>query len=159
MLVIDDDESIVFALESYFASDGWTVNSARRLDSALDLLSTGCYTLVLTDLRLGGCQETEGLEIARSAARLRPATHVILLTAFGTPEIEDEARRIGVDAFLHKPLPLSEIAQVARRIITQQSQSSAAIPEESHPCPSTARPHHRNRSASGLSRPPFSSRN
>ena len=39
-------------------------------------------------------------------------TRVVLLTGNGTPEIEAEARRRGVDAFLHKPLPLRELERV-----------------------------------------------
>jgi two-component system response regulator (stage 0 sporulation protein F) len=152
MLVIDDDESIVFALESYFASDGWTVDTAKRLDRALELLSAGRYTLVLTDLRLGGCQESEGMEIARQAMQCHPATHVILLTAFGTPEIEDEAQRLGVEAFLHKPLPLAEIAQVARGL-TRQRKQRAAIIEEKHPCSPTSSHQIRNSFARRPSRP------
>jgi DNA-binding NtrC family response regulator len=154
MLVIDDDDSITFALESYFASDGWQVDTAKRLDSALERLSNASYTLVLTDLRLSGCEGIEGLEIARHAVQLQPATHVILLTAFGVAEIEDEARRIGIDAVLHKPLPLADIAQVAKRLIDERNQTRAAIIEEIHPC---SQPTRRKPSGSRHSRPPLSS--
>lgn len=132
MLIIDDDPAIVFALHSYFSSLGWDVDTAQRLDQALQLLATGRYALVLTDLRLGGVRGKEGLEILSRALQVSTTTRVILLTAFGTPEIEDEARRLGVAAFLHKPLPLAEIAQVASGLIQEIDNLRAAI-EEDHP--------------------------
>jgi CheY-like chemotaxis protein len=41
---------------------------------------------------------------------------VILLTAYGSPEIEAAAIRYGVDSFLQKPKPLAELAQVVFRV-------------------------------------------
>jgi CheY-like chemotaxis protein len=41
----------------------------------------------------------------------------VLLTAYGSPEIEAEARRLGVDSFLHKPKPLTEVAEVVAGLL------------------------------------------
>jgi hypothetical protein len=37
---------------------------------------------------------------------------VFLLTAYNTPEVEAQAREIGVEALLQKPIPLWELAQL-----------------------------------------------
>jgi DNA-binding NarL/FixJ family response regulator len=46
-----------------------------------------------------------------------PETRIVILTAYGSSEIEDEARLLGADAFLRKPQPLSQVAQVVRGLI------------------------------------------
>jgi len=40
-----------------------------------------------------------------------------VLTSYGSQEFEEEARRAGADAFLHKPKPLSQVAQVVQGLI------------------------------------------
>jgi DNA-binding NtrC family response regulator len=46
-----------------------------------------------------------------------PATQVIILTAYGSPEIQQDARRRGVAAFLHKPTPLPEVEQIVSDLL------------------------------------------
>jgi len=46
-----------------------------------------------------------------------PQTRIIVLTAYGSSEMEDEARRCGADAFLRKPKPLSQVAQVVQGLL------------------------------------------
>jgi hypothetical protein len=41
----------------------------------------------------------------------------MLLSAFGTPELERESYNRGADAFLHKPKAMMEIANVAASLI------------------------------------------
>jgi DNA-binding NarL/FixJ family response regulator len=56
---------------------------------------------------------TDGLQLTRQVRQEWPETRTIILTAYGAPETERVARRIGVDAFLHKPAPLADLARVA----------------------------------------------
>jgi DNA-binding response OmpR family regulator len=119
ILILDDEEVIVFALREFFTAHGYSVDGARDLAEAQALFGTGeRYALVIADLRLGGTQGTEGLEFVALARERRPAIRTILLTAYGSPEVEAEARRRGVDAFLHKPQPLIELAQTVRRLLS-----------------------------------------
>jgi DNA-binding NarL/FixJ family response regulator len=71
------------------------------------------FTLLIADLSLSEPGSTDGLELTRRVRQEWPRTRTIILTAYGTPETERIARRIGVDAFLHKPAPLAELARVA----------------------------------------------
>jgi ActR/RegA family two-component response regulator len=48
-----------------------------------------------------------GLHIVRMVHERSPETRIVILTAYGSSEIEDEARLLGADAFLRKPQPLS----------------------------------------------------
>lgn len=110
LLIVEDEGTIRRALSLFFASEGYQVDSADEKARAELLIEQHFYDVILADLRLGGSSDTAGLEIASFAHERSPATKIILLTAYGSPEIEQEAHRRGVDALLHKPLPLTAIA-------------------------------------------------
>jgi CheY-like chemotaxis protein len=112
ILVVDDEGAILFALSEYFRTLGFDVDCAREMEEAEALLSHVKYDLVFLDLRLTGSGGTEGLEIIRFVRERNPWTPVALLTAYGSSDVEEEARRRGADLVLQKPKPLPEVAQV-----------------------------------------------
>jgi len=121
ILIVDDEQPILFALREYFTTFHYEVDCARELQEALALLSRGRYDVVIADLRLTGSRGAEGLEIIGHVRQHAPGTRVILLTAYGSAEMEAEARLRGVDAFLHKPKPLPEIAQLVKGLLAKPS--------------------------------------
>jgi CheY-like chemotaxis protein len=112
MLVIDDEEPILFAAREYFSSLGFEVDCATELEEAQALLAHVEYAIVIADLRLTGIYGTEGLAVVRDVRERCPQTRILLLTAYGSPAVEEEARRLGVDGFLQKPKPLPDVAQI-----------------------------------------------
>jgi DNA-binding response OmpR family regulator len=117
LLVVDDEETILFAIDRYFSRIGFDVDCARELEEAEALAVCRHYDLVIADLSLSDNGSTEGLEIIRHVRRNCPAVRVILLTAHGSPVVEKEAFRRGVDAFLHKPKPLAELARIVTALV------------------------------------------
>lgn len=117
ILVVDDEDSILFAVHRYFVRAGCTVDCAQELEEAEALAAHNRYDLVIADLSLSEHGSTEGLEVLRYVRRAQPRARIILLTAYGSPAIEKEAFRRGCDAFLHKPQPLDEIARIAVELI------------------------------------------
>jgi two-component system NtrC family response regulator len=118
ILVVDDEPSILFALEDFFSSRGYQVDCADALEEALTLLAHNAYRLMIADLRLEGARGTQGLELAAFARSASPAVRIIVLTAYGTPDVEARARNLGADAFLHKPMPLPELARIVDTLLT-----------------------------------------
>jgi DNA-binding response OmpR family regulator len=119
ILIVDDEDLIVGAMRRYFQGLGYTVDSAYELEEAQALLGNYQYDLVIADLRLTGIGGVEGLQIVADVHQKFARTRVILLSAFGTPEIERESYNRGADAFLHKPKAMMEIAQVAKTLLEQ----------------------------------------
>ena len=113
ILIVDDEELIVLAMRKYFEGLGYSVDSAHELEEAQALLAARRYDLVIADLRLTGIGGVEGLQIVTDIHQRWSDTRVILLSAYGTPEIERESYNRGADAFLHKPKSMMEIASVA----------------------------------------------
>lgn len=116
ILIIEDEESVSLAMADYFSLLGYAVDCAREKAQAERLLADGHYEVVIADLRLSGTGGTEGLEIIES---LRGRTRSIMLTAFGSLEIEARARQLGADVFLHKPQQLSHVADIVSKLIEQ----------------------------------------
>lgn len=120
ILIVDDEELIVLAMGRYFEGLGYTVDSAHELEEAQALLANRRYNLVIADLRLTGLGGVEGLQIVSDIHQRSAETRVILLSAYGTPEIERESYNRGADAFLHKPKSMMEIANVAVNLMEQR---------------------------------------
>ena len=117
LLVVDDEESICFSMSEYFTLQGYKVDTASELEEAEKLLGATDYKVVIQDLRLTLTSNQDGLEMIKMIRQHNPQTRIIVLTAYGSPEIEDEARRCGADAFLRKPKPLSQVAQVVQGLL------------------------------------------
>lgn len=115
LLIVDDEETILFALERYFTRAGFHVDCARELEEAEALVTVTTYDVVIADLSLSE-RGNEGLEIIRYVRRKSSKARLILLTAHGSPAVEREAQRRGVHAILHKPRPLAEIARLVMQL-------------------------------------------
>ena len=120
ILIVDDEELIVVAMRRYFEGLGYAIDSAHELEEAQALLANRRYDLVIADLRLTGIGGVEGLQIVSDIHQRCNDTRVILLSAYGTPEIERESYNRGADAFLHKPKSMMEIANVAVNLLDQR---------------------------------------
>lgn len=118
VLVVDDEQTLLDAASDYLSTYGFRVDTARELEEAEALLSTCRYSLVIVDMRLTGIQGCEGLELIRFVRQHCPSARVIVMTAHGSVALEREARRRGADAFLEKPVPLSDLLFEAHRLLT-----------------------------------------
>jgi DNA-binding response OmpR family regulator len=112
ILIVDDEETVLHALERYFSRIGCTVTTAREREEAAALLEHDTYDLVILDLALGGFG-LEGFDLLRDIRYRSRTTPVIVLSAHVTADVQADAERRGADAVLAKPQPLSELARVA----------------------------------------------
>ena len=125
LLVVDDEESICFSMSEYFSLQGYKVDTASEVEEAEKLLGAIDYRVVIQDLRLTMTSNHDGLEMIRLIREHHPQTRIIILTAYGSPEIEEEARRCGADAFLRKPKPLSQVAQIVQGLLESPPRHAA----------------------------------
>ena len=126
LLVVDDEESICFSMSEYFSQQGYKVDTAREMEEAEGLLKHTEYKVIIQDLRLGAARHPDGIEIIKMVHQRNPDTRIVVLTSYGSAEVEAEARSAGADAFLRKPKPLSQVAQVVQGLIeSPRSRASA----------------------------------
>lgn len=114
VLVIDDEPLVLWSISEMLRSYGTEVQEAASAKGALQVFTAegGPPDVVLMDLKLPDSVDLGPLSMMR---RIAPATRVILMTAFGTPEVCDEARRMGAFAVLEKPFDLETLGSLLAR--------------------------------------------
>jgi ActR/RegA family two-component response regulator len=113
-------------MSEYFSQHGFKVDTAREMEEAEGLLNETEYKVIIQDLRLGAARHPDGIEIIKMVHQRNPDTRIVVLTSYGSPEVEAEARNAGADAFLRKPKPLSQVAQVVQGLI-ESPRSRASV--------------------------------
>lgn len=145
LLVVDDDDAICQIFRAYFEDAGFEVVTARSFPEAAERLSSARYAAVIVDVCLTQ-KGTEGLAIAAYARQMRADLPVVILTAYGSPQNAAAAARLGVDAFLHKPVSLVWLKGLLRtRIATQrgemkEEEAALALSAVCGELPSAAKP-------------------
>jgi DNA-binding NtrC family response regulator len=114
LLVVDDDESVRGIYQSHFTGAGFEVHGAASLKEAAERLAGGPFDAVIADVCLSADVGSEGLALAAYLRDLRHAPPVVVLTAYGLPDRAEAAARLGVDAFLHKPVSLVWLESLLR---------------------------------------------
>ena len=112
-------------MSEYFSLHGFKVDTATELEEAEKLLEVQDYRVIIQDLRLGTTGSQDGLEIIKMVRDQNPHAKIVVLTSYGSAEVEDEAKRCGADAFLRKPKPLSQVAQVVEGLLESPPKHAA----------------------------------
>ncbi|MFH0520149.1 two-component system response regulator [Streptomyces sp. M41] len=103
ILIVDDHEDTLYALESALTPLGYRLARATSGEEALKQVLRGQVGLLLLDVRMPG---VSGLDVVRYMRRLEQTQHipVILLTGFGADhELTSAAFRLGVADLVMKP--------------------------------------------------------
>lgn len=114
VLIVDDDESFLHSLIDGFKAyeDNFTIATAGDGLEAMEILQTEKISLVLTDLKM---PRMDGFELLALLTRDYSNVPVIVMTAFGTPEMEDNLRDMGTFQYIEKPI---DFAILVEKIIT-----------------------------------------
>lgn len=111
ILIIDDDDQLASACKEYLSSHGHIVDCANELEEAQTLLAHFPYSIAITDLRLTRLG-FGGFDIIKYIREMSLDTRIIVFTGYGWPEVTAELSTHKVDAFLHKPARLAEMADL-----------------------------------------------
>lgn len=108
LLIADDDLTFIQALARALPRHQLdlhveTVGSGLE---ALTVFESMAVDLLLTDLQMPGM---DGFELLAWVSRERPHVPVVVMTAFGSPEVALHLSRLGVGAYIGKPLDLDEL--------------------------------------------------
>ena len=101
ILVIDDEESNLLAMDKILSAEAYSVVCAKQAAIAISLVRKQHFDLVLTDLRMPG---VGGMEFLRSLRKTHPQLPVVMLTAYGTVSDAVEAMKLGALDFVSKPI-------------------------------------------------------
>ncbi len=100
ILVIDDNETLRYALSELLGESGFECKTADDGPSALNELKINSYDLAILDMKLPGMN---GLEILKRIRDINKDIPVIMITAFGDVRTAVEAMKCGAQDFITKP--------------------------------------------------------
>ncbi len=106
VLIVDDEEAILLTLRRAFANSETEVILARKIEQAEYAVKNANIDLVVADIRLTGVLGREGLELLDYVKEKSPGTKVIIMTGYGSPELEKESYDKGAWCYFEKPLDL-----------------------------------------------------
>jgi len=110
VLVVDDEPLIRWSVTESLSDLGFDVEQAADAASALRAVTTAVvpFEVVVLDLRL---PDMDDLSLLTTLRRLIPAATLVLMTAFGTPDIFNDARALGAEV-INKPFELDELTKL-----------------------------------------------
>ncbi len=141
ILVVDDERIFCDLLKTVLESHGHEVFAACNGREALDLFSQRRPQFTLLDLRM---PEMNGIEVLRQIRTIDASAAVMILTAWGSDDLEKQARQLGVTDFLSKTLALDSVVASMQRFLPPTSQAvkpQSPPPDQAEsPLPSVEKP-------------------
>jgi len=112
--VIDDDESVRFAVENLVSSVGHEVRTFASAESFLASEAAMRTTCLISDVQMPGMQGLELQELLLSKGCNLP---IIFITAFPDSAIRQRALSAGAVGFLGKPFEPDELIGILEQVI------------------------------------------
>jgi len=109
LLIVDDEEIALHNLQHVMEKAGYHVTAAQSGATAITLLASRHFDVVLTDLRMEG---VDGMDVLKKSRELQPEAEVIFITGFATAESAVQALKHGAFYYIAKPFRLDEVRKV-----------------------------------------------
>jgi DNA-binding NtrC family response regulator len=112
-LVVDDEPLICWSLAETLGDRGDIVTEAGNGAAAVRALSEAGQPIdvVLLDYQL---PDVHNLSLLSTVRRLSPASRVILMSAYATPEIAEDALALGAVRVINKPIDMRDVPALVR---------------------------------------------
>jgi DNA-binding NarL/FixJ family response regulator len=128
ILCIEDDPDTAELIQEVLQEENYKVSLAASGMEGLEALSFP-PDLVLCDIDM---PELSGLDLfkqARASGKLPTKIPFIFITAFGHRSMQLEARRLGCDDYITKPLDFELLIEIIRHRINRGQEQEASKPE------------------------------
>ena len=109
ILIIDDDQEVRLSLQTVLDTLGYITQTAATGEEGLHAIERATFDLILCDLRLPGISGLDVLKQKTSAAPL------ILMTAYGNPDIATQAVHAGAFDYFSKPINPDDLIFILRK--------------------------------------------
>ena len=116
VLLVDDETMLVDMGRQVLTRLGYQVTACTNSVEALQHFQNdpAAFDLVITDMTM---PHLTGKELATALLKIKPALPIILCTGFSETITEETAKRIGIKAFILKPIVMSDLAETMRKVL------------------------------------------
>ena len=120
ILLVDDEETIIDTGREMLEYLGYSVETYNKSAYALNEFkkSPAKYDLIISDMTM---PEINGDELAKKMIEIRPDIPIIICTGYNPQIDEKTAKKIGLKAFIFKPLTFQKLATTVRNVLDQQA--------------------------------------
>jgi DNA-binding NtrC family response regulator len=129
VLVVEDRPSVL-QLAATVLETAYDVTTAGDGATALALIDSAPFDVVLSDVRMPGA---DGFEVLRAVQRCSPRTPVVVMTAYANVPDAVAAMRRGACDYVAKPLDADEIRLVVARAVALRR--GVGEPDHAYPLP------------------------
>jgi len=120
ILIIEDEESILMALEDDLTLEGYTVTTASDGETGFKLASEKCFDLLILDIMLPGMN---GFDVCRKLRQTGVTTPILMLSARGQEVDRVLGLELGADDYVTKPFSPRELQARIKAILRRVSQT------------------------------------
>ncbi|NLD94695.1 MAG: response regulator transcription factor [Fibrobacter sp.] len=125
LLIVDDDETLLSLLATFFEANGFDVVSVSSGEKALVSMKTASPDLVLLDLELPGIN---GFEVINRIRCEDSCTPIILMTGSWTdPQSKIKGYTLGAIQFLDKPVQTAVLLAQINNMLSKRRGESAYV--------------------------------
>ena len=114
VMIVDDDRTMNSLLKTLLEIDGFEVVLAPRAEIVLSTALEAKPHAILMDVHIG---EADGLELLRQI-RAHPALKDLPVVMASGMDLEYESQQAGANAFMLKPYPPDQLAQVLKKVLS-----------------------------------------
>ena len=115
ILVVDDEKDVCEIMGDFLRERDYAVFTAMTKEEGIAILDAQRPNIALLDIRLKGAS---GLDILKHARGLSEDIVIIMITALDDEQTVKEARQLGADDYIVKPLTLDYLENVVLRKIS-----------------------------------------
>lgn len=106
VLLIEDEEGLIFTLTDRLISEGYKVTSARDGEAGLNLGLNNSFDLIVLDIML---PKKNGFDVCKELRGKGIVTPILMLTAKGETVDKVVGLKLGADDYLTKPFEVIEL--------------------------------------------------
>jgi CheY-like chemotaxis protein len=120
ILHVEDDSLVAEGVRMMLDTEGWSVEPCNDGVTALERLqSAGRYDVLIFDNKL---PDTDGLELIRRTRAMAHRQQTPIIMLLSGDDVEMQARRAGVNAFLRKPADLPVLTETIARLLARKKE-------------------------------------
>ena len=115
ILIVDDEEDLTWSISKSLMreNDLLEIICVHSGDEALKILEKISFDLVISDIRMPG---KNGLELMDQIRKNHPQTKMIIMTAYGSPVIEEKIKKTKNAYYVEKPFDIHELKNLIFKI-------------------------------------------
>jgi CheY-like chemotaxis protein len=108
LLVIDDNEDLLFVLKAMLQFTGYKVSTRGNVDNLEHFIEQLSPDIILMDMILAGA---DGCELCRQIKGSDRISYIPIIMLSAMPQAEETCRAAGADHFIAKPFEMDHLLQ------------------------------------------------